>query len=88
MRAMRPLLLAAALLASCTEPRSPACTEVCKREAECIEETASKISFDEKECVASCSALEQDATVNAAKVARHIDCVNRQQSCAAVLECK
>jgi len=84
---MRSLLLAA-LLAACTEPRSAACTEVCKREAECIEETSSKMPFDEKECVAACSALEQDATINAAKVARHMDCVNKQQACAAVLECK
>jgi hypothetical protein len=84
---MRTLLLAA-LLAACTEPRSASCKEVCKREAECIEETSSKLTFDEKECVAACSALEQDATVNAAKVQRHIDCVNRHPSCAAVLECK
>ena len=84
---MRSLLLAA-LLAACTEPRSAACTEVCKREAECIEETSSKMPFDEKECVAACSALEQDITINGAKVARHIACVNQQRSCAAVLECK
>ena len=84
---MRFLLLAA-LLAACTEPRSPACTEVCKREAECIEETSSQMPFDEKECVAACSALEHDTTVNAAKVRRHIDCVAKQASCTAVLECK
>jgi hypothetical protein len=84
---MRSLLLAA-LLAACTEPRSAACKEVCKREAECVEETNSKLPFDEKECVAACSALEHDATVNAAKVQRHIDCVTKQPSCAAVLECK
>ena len=84
---MRPLLLAV-LLAACTEPRSPTCRDVCKREAECVEETGSKMSFDEKECVAACSALEQDATVNAAKVQRHIECVNKQPSCTAILECK
>lgn len=84
---MRSLLLVA-LLAACTEPRSAACKEVCKREAECVEETNSKMSFDEKECVAACSALEQDTAVNAAKVQRHIDCVNKQPSCEAVLECK
>ena len=84
---MRPLLLAA-LLAACTEPRSEACKEVCRREAECVEETNSKMPFDEKECVAACSALEQDAAVNAATVQRHIECVHRQQTCAAVLECK
>jgi hypothetical protein len=82
------LLLLAAWLAACTEPRSDACKEVCRREAECVEETNSKMPFDEKECVAACSALEQDATVNAAKVQRHIACVNKQEACTAVLECK
>ena len=84
----RLLLLAVMQLAACTEPRSAACKEVCKREAECVEETGSKMPFDEKECVAACSALEQDVTVNAAKVQRHIECVKRQTSCTAVLECK
>ncbi len=84
---LRSLVLVFALTA-CTEPRSAACREVCKREAECIEETSSKMPFDEKECVAACSALEQDVSVNAAKVQRHFDCVHRQQTCAAVLECK
>lgn len=84
---MRYLLLAM-FLAACTEPRSPECREVCKRESECIEETNSKLLFDEKECVAACSALEHDVTDNAAKVKRHIACVGRQTSCAAVLECK
>lgn len=85
---MRRLVLVAALLAGCTEPRSERCKEVCKREAECVEETGSKMPFDEKECIAACAALENDATVNAAKVQRHIDCVHRQETCAAVLECK
>jgi hypothetical protein len=80
--------VAALAAAACTEPRSPACREVCKREAECVEETGSKMPFDEKECVAACSALEQDVSVNAAKVQRHIDCVHKQQTCSAVLECK
>ena len=84
---VRFLVLAFALTA-CTEPRSQACRDVCKREAECVEETGSKMPFDEKECVAACSALEQDASVNAAKVQRHIDCVHKQQTCTAVLECK
>ncbi|MGN6104383.1 MAG: hypothetical protein ACTHU0_04710 [Kofleriaceae bacterium] len=85
---MRVVLIAAILLAACTEPRSGRCIEVCKREAECVEETSSKMPFDEKECIAACAALEQDATVNAAKVQRHIQCVHDQASCAAVLECK
>jgi hypothetical protein len=88
---MRTLLLAMiAAGIACTEPRSAACKEVCKREAECIDATAiaSKVPFDEKECIAACAALEHDVEHSAAKVARHIDCVTRQQTCTAVLECK
>jgi hypothetical protein len=81
-------LLAIGVLAGCTEPQSARCKEVCKREAECIEETGSKMPFDEKECIAACAALEHDATINAAKVQRHIECVAKQQTCTAVLECK
>jgi len=84
---MRAAFLLLVLL-GCVEPRSAQCREICKREAECVEETNSKLPFDEKECVAACSALEHDATVNAAKVQRHIDCVRKQPSCAAILECK
>lgn len=83
--------LAAALLlvCSCTEPRSQQCREVCKREAECIEETGSKTPFEEKECVAACGALEQDSANSGAKVQRHVDCVKRAgTSCSGVLECK
>ena len=86
---MRSLLLVvAALLAGCTEPRSVACKEVCKREAECVEETGSKMPFDEKECIAACAALEHDPTDNGAKVQQHIACVRAQTACPGVLECK
>jgi len=81
-------LVIAALIVGCTEPRSATCKEVCKREAECVEETGSKMPFDEKECMAACAALEHDAANNAAKVQRHIDCIRKQTACAAVLECK
>jgi len=80
--------LVAVLLVSFTEPRSTSCRQVCKREAECIEETGTKTPFEEKECVAACAALEQDSAHSGAKVQRHIDCVNKQTSCTAVLECK
>lgn len=88
---MRALLLAmvtASVLGGCTEPRSTACKEVCKREAECVDQTGNKIPFDEKECIAACAALEHDVEHSAAKVQRHIECVTKQPSCAAVLECK
>ena len=81
-------VLALIAFAACTEPRSASCKKVCKREADCIEETGSKIPFEEKECVAACAALEQDSAHSGAKVQRHIDCVKKQTSCAAVLECK
>jgi hypothetical protein len=74
--------------AGCTEPRSTACKEVCKREAECIDTLGSKSPFDEKECIAACAALEHDVENSAAKVQQHIACVNQHTSCPAVLECK
>jgi len=79
---------AAVLGAGCTEPRSTACREVCKREAECIDALGNKSPFDEKECIAACAALEHDVENSAAKVQQHIACVNQQTSCPAVLECK
>ena len=82
------LLLLVLLFAGCTEPRSDQCREVCKREAECVEETGNKTPFEEKECVAACAALEQDVANSAAKVQRHAECVRRQTTCAGVLECK
>lgn len=82
------LLSLAATTVACTEPRSAPCQEVCKREAECVEETNSKIPFDEKECIAACAALIHDVKTSAAKVQQHIACVGQQTSCAAVLECK
>ena len=90
MRAVLAMIAACAcLVAGCTEPRSPACKQVCKREADCIDATGSKIPFDEKECVAACAALEHDVEHSSAKVRHHIECVTRQQqSCPAVLECK
>ncbi|MBA3461933.1 MAG: hypothetical protein H0T46_18375 [Deltaproteobacteria bacterium] len=84
----RLLVLAALAMLGCTETRSARCKEVCKREAECVDSTGSKMPFDEKECVAACAALEADKADNGAKVERHIDCVHKQQQCSAILECK
>ena len=82
------LVLALLVGGACTEPRSAQCRAICKREQECIDETGVKMpTYDEKECVAACAALEHDPD-NAAKVRRHADCVHKQQACGAVLECK
>jgi hypothetical protein len=82
------LVLVGLLIAACTQARSERCKSVCAREAECIDVTKSAIPFDEKECVAACAALENDTSDNGAKVIKHVECVNRQQSCAAVLDCQ
>lgn len=60
------LLFAVALgmpLAACTQPRSARCRDVCARQLECREVTGKEqeTSFDEKECVAQCTALENDS---------------------------
>lgn len=89
MRLLAALAAVAAVCAcACTEPRSPECKQACKREAECIDSTGSKLPFDEKECIAACAALQNDVQHSAAKVLRHIECVKKQTSCVAVLECK
>ncbi|MGE0872752.1 MAG: hypothetical protein AB7P03_29630 [Kofleriaceae bacterium] len=89
---MRSLSLFAAILvisiAGCTEPRSSVCTTVCKRTAECIEQSTTKMPFDEKECIAACAALEKDPNDHGAKVKHHVECVNRQTTCQGVLDCK
>lgn len=82
---MRIALLLA--LAACTQPRSDKCRKVCSLEAECVTKANASLPFDEKECIAACSALEQDPD-NLAKVQKHYDCViKNQQTCASVLEC-
>lgn len=81
--------LALALLAAlgCTEPRSAVCKEVCKREAECVDTTGSKMPFDEKECIAACAVLEADQD-NLAKVQKHAECVTKKTACSDVLDCQ
>ncbi len=85
MSAMR-FLLAALVLAGCTQPRSARCKQVCARESECITSTSSSVPFDEKECVAACAVLESDQD-NLAKVQKHVDCVSKHVACPDVLEC-
>ena len=79
-------LVVLAVLAGCTQPRSQACTDICSRESECVTSTKSGIPFDEKECVAACEVLRNDEQ-NLAKVEQHRECVMKNASCPAVLEC-
>ena len=82
------VLLAALLLFACTQPRSARCKEVCRRETDCVDSSKDKTPFDEKECIAACAVLEADVADNGAKVKNHIDCVNKQQTCAGVIDCQ
>ena len=74
------------VVAACTQPRSKTCRDICARESDCITATNSQIPFDEKECVAACEVLRSDQQ-NLAKVEQHKDCVMKNASCSAVLEC-
>ena len=81
------LAVLALFVAGCIQPRSARCKQVCAREYECVTSTSSAIPFDEKECIAACAVLEADQD-NLAKVQKHADCVAKQASCTAVLECQ
>jgi hypothetical protein len=80
------LALVVALLAGCTQPRSKTCVDICQREHDCINATKAEIPFDEKECVSACEVLRADQQ-NRAKVEAHRECVMKNASCSAVLEC-
>jgi hypothetical protein len=67
--------------------RGLTCTDVCAREAECIQSTSSSLPFDKNECIAACDALSGDPQ-SVAKVEQHKACVMRTSSCDAVLECQ
>ena len=78
--------LVALLLVGCTQPRSKECVDICARESDCINATKAEIPFDEKECVSACEVLRADQQ-NLAKVEAHKECVMKNASCQAVLEC-
>jgi hypothetical protein len=80
---MRALFVALAVLVmACTQPRSPRCREVCARQAECRELAGkeSDSSFDEKECVAQCTALETDADTRHI-VDERVECFAKPDAC-------
>lgn len=86
MAAMVRSALVFAVLAGCTQPRSKTCIDICARESDCITTTQSAIPFDEKECIAACEVLRADQH-NLAKVEQHRECVMKNTSCEAVLDC-
>jgi hypothetical protein len=80
------LVAAVATGAGCTQPRSKECRDICARESDCVTAAKSEVPFDEKECVAACEVLRADQQ-NLAKVEQHRECVTKNESCQAVLDC-
>jgi hypothetical protein len=80
---MRALILAVFLGGlACTQPRSPRCRQVCATQAECDRATKEPDpSFDEKECVAQCTALETDAETRRI-VDERVACFAKPDACA------
>lgn len=76
-------VLALALAAqACTQPRSPRCRQVCARQVECRELAGQEAEpvFNEKECVAQCTALETD-TETRHIVDERVACFTRPDAC-------
>ena len=93
---LRALLFAtaiAATLTGCAADRASAdCKNVCRREAQCVEEAAEEkptvdARFDQSECVAACSALQRDED-GKKLVADHVACVGKASGCDAVMACQ
>ncbi len=78
------LLVLAFLGMACTQPRSARCREVCARQGECRELAGKEVdpSFDEKECVAQCTALETDAETRHI-VDERVACFAKPDACTA-----
>jgi hypothetical protein len=88
------MILALAGLAGCATDRASAdCKNVCRREAQCVEEAAEDNKsadnrFDQSECVAACSALERDPD-GKKLVADHVACAEKAgKDCAALMGCQ
>lgn len=83
---MYRILLALALCAgaaACTQPRSARCRDVCAKQVECRELNGKEeTSFDEKECVAQCTALETDSETRHI-VDERVTCFARADACTA-----
>jgi hypothetical protein len=77
--------IVAVLVAGCVQQRSERCKHTCAREYECVTQLGSA-AFDEKQCIAVCSALE--ASQQAARVQAHTECVAEHPACSEALECR
>jgi len=84
---------------ACSASRDTRCADICKQEAQCVDERADEradeadideeeLQFDRNECTAACTALQREERGKAI-VEAHIKCVKEAgNSCQAVLACK
>ena len=77
--------------AACNQPRSKLCTDVCAKEAECVEKLddgkEGEGVFDEGDCVAACAALQRDQQT-LPRVQAHATCVQAAGGdCTKILAC-
>jgi hypothetical protein len=94
--------LAVLWLFACTSERSsPECKEVCRREAQCVDQMTEQRAdqsgedgdedeqnkFDQSECIAACTALDKD-NQGKQSVASHVACARQAKTCKALLDCK
>lgn len=86
------------LLVGCASERaSTECKEVCRKQAQCVDQKREAASdgeagsdqnkFDQSECIAACTALLRDEQ-GKKLVEQHVGCVDRAANdCAALLAC-
>ena len=85
MRRLVLVVLLALAAAGCARAPRSRCERVCKREAECAEQTSTP-EVDVVACVDACAALERDAK-GVRLVNRHVLCVDNAPSCATLIDC-
>ena len=82
------LVAAAAFLGACPSSQSSRCKQLCQRQIECIDQTATTdIRIDENECKSACGVLER-ANDGKKRVDEFAKCVESAETCEAVLSCQ
>jgi hypothetical protein len=90
-------LFALGSLVACGSEQTSRCNEVCDREARCVDELNEQTrkaessappapKLDSGECAAACKALDRDPE-GKDLVAKHVECVRKASTCAAVVAC-
>lgn len=86
--ALLALVAAAVLLGACPSSQSSRCKQLCQRQIECIDQTATTdIRIDENECRNACGVLER-ASDGKKRVDEFAECVANAETCEAILSCQ